>query len=337
MSYERADWKLRLRTSLAVVCLLLVANASANEKAEEEVRPLLKAAAERSLLRADRQFPFRLDASFSGHGLRARRLDGRYSWLLTSNGDWAKQLAFADYNDLQIGRGDTVWVKRSVDFQPLQAALVQNAFRVRQYLDHAGNTIERYYTVTEHHRKLRCADISRGRQHHTACIDPDGNLSKIKQGVRVEYEYSDYRAVGEKFVPYKIVVTKAGTVLLEISVDKFSTGEDVLRNFPDPPEGAIQRAGCLAPTLPVLKNQLRVDYPSLALDASRQGHVILYLLVGSDGKVRKTVVTQSAGELLDSSVLDAARHAEYEPATCGNVPVESETELSNTFSIQVVE
>ena len=335
MSCERADPKLRWRLSLAVVCLFLVANAVAADKAKEEARSLLKAAAERSLLAADRQFPFRLDASFTVHGLSDKRLDGRYRWVLTSSGAWAKQLAFADYNDLQIGRGDTLWVKRSVDFQPLQAALVQNAFHVPQYLDQTGNTIDRYYTISEHHRKLRCADTSLGSLRHTACIDPAGNLSKVKQGLRVEYEYSDYQAVGEKFAPHKVVARRAGNILLEINVDKFSTGEDIVRNFPDPPEGAIQRTGCLVPSLPRLKEQPRADYPSHALDAFRQGQVILYLLVDSDGKVQRAVVTQSAGESLDSSVLDAARHAQYESAMCGNVPVESETEFSNTFIIQI--
>ena len=335
MRCERADLKPLLRLSLAIMCMFLVANAAANGRAEEKAQPILNAAAERSLLRADQQFPFRLDASFIVHGLSAKRVDGRYSWLLTSGGDWAKQLAFADYNDLQIGRGDALWVKRSVDFQPLQAALVQIAFRVRQYLGQNGETIDRYYTMSEHHRKLRCADISRGRLHHTACIDPEGNLAKVKQGLRVEYEYSYHRAVEEKFVPHKIVATRVGTVLLEISVDQLSTGEDVVRNVPDPPEGAIHRTGCLAPSLPRLEDQPRPDYPSHALDAFHQGQVILYVQVGSDGKVQKAVVTQSAGESLDSSVLDAVRHARYEPATCGNTPVESETELSNTFIIQV--
>ena len=271
MSCERADLKRRLRLSLAILCLFLVANATANDRAKEEAHSLLKAAAERSLLAADRQFPFRWDANFTVHGLGANRLDGRYSWALTSSGDWAKQLAFADYNDLQIGRGDTLWEKRSVDFQPLQAALVQNAFRVRQYLDQPADSIDRYYTISEHHRKLRCADISRGRLRHTACIGLDGNLSKIRQGLQVEYEYSDYRAVGEKFAPHKVVARRAGTVLLEIDVDKFSTGEAIVRKFPEPPEGAIQRTGCLAPSLPRLKEQPRADYPSHALDAFHQG------------------------------------------------------------------
>ncbi|HST12342.1 MAG TPA: energy transducer TonB [Terriglobales bacterium] len=331
------DFKLRLRFSLAIVYLFLVANAVANDKAEQEARPLLKAAAERSLLSADRQFPFRLDTSFIVHGLSAKRLSGRYSWLVTFSGDWAKQLAFADFSDLQIGRGDTVWVKRSAEFQPLQAALVQNAFHVQQYLDQTGNTIDRYYTLSEHHKKLRCADISRGRLHHTACIDPNGNLSKVKQGLHIEYEYSDYRVVGEKILPHKIVATRVGTVLLEINVDKLSTGEDVARNVPEPPEGSIQRAGCLAPSLPRLKDQPRPDYPSHALDANHQGQVILYVQIGKDGKVQKAVVTQSAGESLDSSVMDAVQHAQYEPAMCGTTPVESETELSNTFFIQVLD
>jgi TonB family protein len=336
MSCERTVSKF-LWHLLLPVCCLFVAHAATNDRAEQDVRPLLNAAAERSLLTGNTQFPFRLDATFTIHDLGAKRQDGRYSWLLTSSGDWAKQLAFADYNDLQIGRGDYVWVKRTVDFQPLQAALVQNAFRIRQYLDERAISVDRYYTISEHHKKLRCADISHGRLRHTACIDADGNLSKVKHGIHVEYEYSDIRPVGSKFLPHRILVTRSGRLLLELNVEKILAGEGVAHNVPEPPEGSVQRKGCLAPTFPRLKAHPRVDYPSLALDAFRQGQVVLYLLVGSNGEVQKAAVTQSAGESLDDSVLDVARHTQYEPATCGAIPVESETELSNTFSIQVVE
>jgi TonB family protein len=336
MRCERAGLKLLVRLLLPV-CFFFVAHAAAKNQAAQDMLPLLRSAAQRSLLTGDTQAPFRLDATFTLHDLGRNRQEGRYSWLLTSSGDWAKQLAFADYNDLQIGRGDNVWVNRTVDFQPLQAALVQNAFRIRQYLDESALSVDRYYTLSEHHKKLRCADVSRGRLRHTACIDPDGNLSKIKHGIHVEYEYSDFRPVGSKFLPHRIVASRNGRALLEVNVEKVLAGDGVAQNVPEPPEGSVQRKGCLSPTLPRLKEHPPVDYPSPALDAFRQGQVVLYLHVGIDGKIQKAAVTQSAGESLDAAVLDVARHTRYEPATCGNIPVESETELSNTFSIQVVE
>jgi len=113
-------------------------------------------------------------------------------------------------------------------------------------------------------------------------------------------------------------------------------GEEVARKVSEPPEGAIQRAACLAPGLPRLGDHSRVEYPAWARGAFRRGQVISHLLIGTDGKVQKAVVPKSAGELLDCS-LDVMGHAQYEPATCGNISVESETELFNTFSIQTVE
>src|SRR5262249_47049207 len=113
MSCERPELKRRLCASLAIAYLFSAANAVANDKAEEQARPLLKAATERSLLSGDVASPYSLAASFSVHLPGAKRVDGKYVSSLTNTGDWAKQLLFADYSDLQVGHGSTVWVKRS--------------------------------------------------------------------------------------------------------------------------------------------------------------------------------------------------------------------------------
>jgi TonB family protein len=333
----RTSW-LRGPRGVVLSLLLLTLNASGKEKPEEQARPLLKSAAERSLLNADRKTPFSLTAAFTVHGLSAKRLDGKYGWLVNSEGDWAKHLSFADYKDLEIGRGSSVRIKRSVQFQPIQAAIVQNAFSNPLYIDQAGDVVERFFMTSENHVKLRCADLIRGKSRRTICIDPDQNLRTIAfKSSRIIYEYSDYKPAGRKFVPHRITAKRGSTTLLEMSVEEVALDSELDSRLPDPPEGAIQRSGCLAPSLPTLKHSEVPGFPMSAPIANFQGQVMIYVLIGSDGTVRNPVVTQTGGESLDSSALEAVRHWQYEPAKCGDTPVEFETEVPVNFIMQVRE
>jgi hypothetical protein len=289
-------------------------------------------------LNADGRSPFSLTATFTVYGLSAKRFDGKYEWLVNSQGDWVKRLSFADYTDLQIGRGSTVRIKRSVQFQPIQAAIVQNAFSNQMYLEQAGDTIERFFTTSENHLKLRCAELLNGKYRRTMCVDPDQNLkTSAFKFSRISYEYSDYRPAGRKFVPYRIIARRGSNTLLEVKVERVALDSEVDPRLPDPPEGAVQRGGCLAPTLPKLKRSEFPGFPMNIPAANREGQAIFYVLIGSDGTVRNPVVIQTAGESWDSVALEALRHWQYEPAKCGATAVEFETEVPVNFSVEVQE
>jgi len=333
----RMAW-FRGRRGVVLSLLLLTASVWGKEKPEDQARTLLKSAAERSLLNADSKFPFSLTATFALYGLSAKRLDGKYDWLVNSEGDWAKHLSFADYTDLQISRGSSLQIKRSIQFQPIQAAIVQNAFSNPLYVDQAGEVVERFFMTSENHVKLRCTDLLRGKSRRTICIDPRQNLRSIAfNSSRIIYEYSDYQPAGRKFVPHRITAEQGSSTLLEVSVDKIALDSELDPLLPDTPEGAIQRSGCLAPSLPTLKHSEVPGFPTSAPIANYQAQVIFYALIGTDGTVRNPVVTQTGGESLDSSALEVVRHWQYEPAKCGDTPVEFETEVPVNFIMQVRE
>ena len=119
--------QLRERCVYLGLLLLLVfsyptgACAAGREKAEEQGRSLLKAAAERSLFHADKSAPFGLLFKFELRSFGAKPAPGAYSWLVTSQGDWREETKFLDYSDLEINRGTTLWIKRNSDYRPLQS------------------------------------------------------------------------------------------------------------------------------------------------------------------------------------------------------------------------
>jgi TonB family protein len=321
---------------LSAGLLLFVCAADAKEKAEEEARPLLKAAAERSLFHPDTHASFSLILSFELWSPSLKMVPGKYSWLVTPEGNWRKEATFPDYSDLEVGRGTTLWVKRNINARPLQAGWIENSFSNFAYLDRAEDEMDRYFKTSDHHIELRCVTLHRDKAERTLCFDPENNLRKVEmKDSKTTYEYSDFRPVGKKFAPYKIVAKREGQVVFDGIVESLSPDPQVEPSQLAIPDGAIQRAGCLSPSWPKLKDKVIPVYPRAARDQHQQGTVIAYALIASDGTVRDPVVIRTTGQNLDSSVLEAVRRWKYEPAKCGDVPVEFEMEIPVNFTLEI--
>jgi hypothetical protein len=164
----------RRSVCLGLLLALIVSYAAAfgKEKAEQQGRPLLKAAADRSLLRADGSSPIRLNLSFHTSGRDSKQIRGTYAWLVSNSASWRKEVTFSDYTNVEVGHRFTVWTKRSVDFNPVQAVWLEAIFSNHQYLDFPGDTIDRYFKISEHRVQLRCVDILRDQKPRTTLLRP---------------------------------------------------------------------------------------------------------------------------------------------------------------------
>jgi TonB family protein len=320
--------------SLLTAFFFLCCHAFAKEKPEEKAGPLLKAAADRSLLHTDGSSPFRVRLNFTVYGSKPRQMQGTYTWLVSDGGRWRKEVTFSDYADLEVGNGSTVWTKRSLDFKPLQAIWLDAVFSNYQYLNSADDTVERYFITSEHHAELRCVDLFRDRKRRKLCFDPEGNLLRADVNeLDMTFEYSDYRSAGQKSAPYKVVLKRAGKVVLDGTVESLSTDTKADQPLLEPPAGAKKRGGCLTPTLPKATKKVPPEYPMIARNGHLEGKVTMYALIASDGTVHNLVVIQTAGEALDAASVSAVSHWQYEPAKCGNVPIDSEAAISVNFSL----
>ena len=54
------------------------------------------------------------------------------------------------------------------------------------------------------------------------------------------------------------------------------------------------------------------------------GSLKIRFVIGTDGRLHKLAVVNSAGQIADSKAVNALRHWRYEPATCNGVPMEAE-------------
>jgi TonB family protein len=324
-----------LRASTLIAILFCCYASLAKDNPDDKARPLLKAAAERALFHADGSSPFNVKLSFTIYGSKPKEMQGTYTWLVGDNGRWRREVTFSDYSELTIGSGTTVWIRRSLDYEPLQAVWLAAAFSNFQYLDTNDYTVGKYFTAFDHQVELRCIDLTRENRPRGLCFDPEGNLVKADlKELNLTIEYSDYRSAGRKFAPHKITLKRERKVVLEGTVDSLSTETKVDQALLEPPAGAKKRGGCPTPTLPKIVRKVPPEYPSDARHAHEEGTVTMYALIANDGTVRNPFVIQTAGRALDAASLGAVPNWQYEPAKCGDVPVDFETAISTNFSLR---
>jgi len=308
--------------------------ASAKDEPEDLARPLLKSAADRALLLPSASSPFKLLVDFEVHGGGSAKFKGQYSWLVTPAGNSRKQTKVSDFDDLEVLKGSTLWVKRNLDFMPLQAAWVEYAMSNFRLIT-SGFPVERYFKASEHHIELHCVEVKQGKNPRTLCLDADGNLRKAElQDLKLIYEYSDYRPVGSKFAPQRMVLKRDGGTVLDAEVVSLTVATPADENAIEIPGGAQRREGCLDASLPSITKSVPPNYPKDARDKRQQGEVIAYALITSNGTLAHTTIVQTAGTLLDDSVLAAASQWQYEPARCENTPVESEALVPVRFTLE---
>lgn len=75
------------------------------------------------------------------------------------------------------------------------------------------------------------------------------------------------------------------------------------------------------PQLDMSELQKNVIYPELARKVGAEGKVVVRVLVGKDGLVKKSLIQYSASSLLDQAAIDAVRKTVFIPAIQNNVPV----------------
>jgi len=84
---------------------------------------------------------------------------------------------------------------------------------------------------------------------------------------------------------------------------------------------------------PVLKSQIKPEYPKLAKLAGIQGKVYLKLLIDEKGNVAKTKIEQGVKDMIDDAALAAVKDAKFSPALIAGKPVKVWVVLPIAFKL----
>jgi TonB family protein len=325
--------------SIWMVCLLFAFCPfvlGANRDQEETGQQILHVALERSLLHAEANSQFRISLNVKLLGLKSGPIDGVSGWLVAPGKRWRMEAVFSDYREAQIANGSSLWVKRTLGYRPLPAVWINLVF------DNFWNSFEltgddRITNVTKRrmkHEELHCVEIESDHS-RTLCFDSTGNLQQIENTwLHLTYNYSDYRQVGNKWMPFRVEARRGDQLLLEGTLTETSSDPTKDLALFQPPSGSMQLTICPKYQGGRLSHSVQPVYPAGARQGHEQGTVILYALILKDGSLDNVSVIQTAGSELDDSALAAVRQWRYEPVMCGNTPIEKEALLTVHYNLK---
>jgi TonB family protein len=98
-------------------------------------------------------------------------------------------------------------------------------------------------------------------------------------------------------------------------------------------QGNVYRPGVGGVTPPSALYAPDPDYSDAARKAKYQGSVILWLVVGTDGRPHNLRIARSLGMGLDEKALDAVRQWSFRPATLNGQPVAVEINVEVSFRL----
>ena len=195
-----------------------------------------------------------------------------------------------------------------------------------------GETVK---SIRQEHLAGQAADcikiVRPDKSSREVCVDPStGLLNRQKQG----FIDAEFAPIDSKFFPRSISLTKDGKRIVEIHVTQFEIGKELSPNRFAAPAGAVSQPGCMNPIRGPKVKDVAPVYPQIAKIAHVQGIVATDALIDTTGSFKNLRVVRTASPLLNQATLDALKTWQYEPATCGGNPVQSEMLLETSFELR---
>ena len=100
------------------------------------------------------------------------------------------------------------------------------------------------------------------------------------------------------------------------------------------PKVAVQRVRVSqGVTQGLVIHKVNPTYPQMAKIARVQGNVVLAAIIGKDGTIQNLHVVQSSSPLLNQAAIDAVKQWRYKPYILNGEPVEVDTTVTVTFTL----
>jgi len=100
------------------------------------------------------------------------------------------------------------------------------------------------------------------------------------------------------------------------------------------PKVAVQRVRVSqGVTQGLVIHRVQPTYPQMAKIARVQGSVVLAAIIGKDGTIQNLHVVSTASPLLNQAALDAVKQWRYRPYILNGEPVEVDTTVTVTFTL----
>ncbi|HET9181961.1 MAG TPA: energy transducer TonB [Candidatus Angelobacter sp.] len=245
-----------------------------------------------------------------------------------------EELAFSDYHEIRLGRGDSisVWRRPDVDLAVSDwVAKLNGSWQLRLPATIQPGPVERdkihgiqalcFKTTPEKGTEIRnCFDAATH-----LLISHEERTGEFRKEAR----FLDYREIGEIRFPSSIRFLQSGLPELDAQEIAVSTMPFDAARFAPLPGVRVFRT-CRDPRPPKLTHRVEPEYPLQAKLDHISGDVRMLVTIGEDGNVHNLHAV-TGNPFLAQAAVTAVKQWRYTPEMCPSGPVAMETTIKVSF------
>ena len=300
----------------------------------------LTEASDRVDIRSQGAKPFQLDADFTAQTNVPQ--DGHFTLKWVNKNLWSQEITIGGYRQLNIRKGDILYISRNGRFTPLRVkelldlldvfSAESDSWQIKKIKQQARDGVE-----------AECMEIRARTGRHgsntktTLCINP-ATKEVLTEEAKDETEYTrkefiNYQPFREHSYPQQLRLSINGSMVLQVKISSLRESSFDDSGFV-PPRGAIARRQCEHMTYPVAIKQPDPTYPRSASQNGIGGTSIVALTVLPDGSVDDVQLIGRAGHEMDQVTQEIVKTWKFKPAMCGNDPVAYDITVQVAFRPQ---
>lgn len=316
---------------------------------------LLTAVSERVGIRSPGAKPFQMDADFMAQSVVPEH--GHLTWEWAAEDLWSQEITMGDYRQVNVRKGDTLYISRNAAYTPLRISQLQDLLNVFSP-EGGGWQVKKIRYQVEGGIPSECLEIHARPVPHvwnpkrTLCInratkdvltdesrdEGDAYSPTTKEVLtgeaRDEEEYSrktfsDYQPFREHSYPRQLTLFMHGIATLKVKVSSLEETTFDESDF-DPPRGAIVRRQCEHMIRP---EPIRAPDPYVKFSSPQNtgGTAVVALTVLPNGSADNVHLVETAGHDMDQVTQAIVKTWKFKPAMCGNEPVAYDIRVGVTF------
>ena len=300
---------------------------------------LLTAAADLVNIRSIGAGPFQLDADFRAQINIPR--DGHLTLKWVAKDLWSLEITMGDYRQLNVRKGDTLYISRNAPFTPLRLSELQGLLDV--FSSEADDwQIKKVKHPVQGGIETECMEIRAKSGRHASkskrelCIN-EATKQVVTEEVREDDDYrrkefKDYQPFREHNYPRQLRLLVNGSEALNAKIIALRESTFDQATFV-PPAGAIARRQCENMTYPVEVKTPDPAYPRSASQNGMGGTATVALTVLPSGFVDNVQVIGSAGHEMDQVTQEILKTWKFKPAMCGTEPIAYDIRVEMNFRL----
>lgn len=297
-----------------------------------------------------------LQATVRVFGANNQYSDGLVVKFWTPGGKWREETILQGYQLFEISDGRHLWTKNNVNYMPYDVhelwAALAFARRLRWWLDGGakplpvGGVMEVAFPAEQ--GGVRLGKPRTDRQHGGECVkirgmgeiiggscfDPTtGRIMRLIDADGINYEYSDFGAIGRKSFPRAVRVFEGPQKeLLEIHIDSIDPLTKVppgtFLPTPGSQEGPAPES-CLHVRPSKLVKLGKPEFPKNKTGV--RGVIVLYGSLGTDGVLRGIVALRAPSPTLAAAMAGQFGRSRFRPAVCDTGGVAEPVAVTTDF------